>query len=565
MILEILGACTVSLVLMATIALLIWGRRRRRDWAIAVGIVFSVLFFLHFIGWIIAEPVASVCGLALALAIAGIGYVTFLVKKGKLRLPIKKPRMSIVKKVILAVVAAIVLVLGAGGILYALGLLRPPELEDIRLSWGQITEQSIRVDAAIDVNNRLPFGLGSGSIRVEVPIHFHNVKTVQLYLSKLSMPRGHSTLEASAIFFQATLPQWWPSFVNRGEVLVLRIKPQVNARLLGFSLSRGLPTIRAEAPIPIMSNMRSDLPITMGFDDAPLYEILRNPVDHFTSSPPQPATPVLTICSWELHWGEVSSSSTQILGTVVVRNELTVPLPIQGLRLGLDMNEIEVIPEINITPDQPQLPPGEEIPIALEAHVDNNNLVQWWTSHLQHHEETRVTVRLGITIILPITSEFGLVLTDAFPLPLLPVPGWECTIQTDIMGMANYQIAKMLGKPSGREPEVVTVEWTRPKPEIDVEQLPTPPLLLPRVLRVFVEPTGSGTVSPPGGEIPAEGAEVLITPPGGEFATEVVITAIPNPGYDFDYWSGDASGTSRVITIIMDDDKSVTAHFKLIW
>ena len=44
--------------------------------------------------------------------------------------------------------------------------------------------------------------------------------------------------------------------------------------------------------------------------------------------------------------------------------------------------------------------------------------------------------------------------------------------------------------------------------------------------------------------------------------TEVSITATPNTGYEFTEWTGDASGTTNPITIIMDSDKSVKANFK---
>jgi uncharacterized repeat protein (TIGR02543 family) len=41
----------------------------------------------------------------------------------------------------------------------------------------------------------------------------------------------------------------------------------------------------------------------------------------------------------------------------------------------------------------------------------------------------------------------------------------------------------------------------------------------------------------------------------------VTLTASANPGYGFDHWSGDASGTNPVVTVTMNGDKSVVAHF----
>jgi endoglucanase len=57
-----------------------------------------------------------------------------------------------------------------------------------------------------------------------------------------------------------------------------------------------------------------------------------------------------------------------------------------------------------------------------------------------------------------------------------------------------------------------------------------------------------------------------VTPSGGTYTsgTAVSITANPAAGYQFDEWTGDASGTSVSTTITMSADKSVTASFSQI-
>jgi uncharacterized repeat protein (TIGR02543 family) len=44
--------------------------------------------------------------------------------------------------------------------------------------------------------------------------------------------------------------------------------------------------------------------------------------------------------------------------------------------------------------------------------------------------------------------------------------------------------------------------------------------------------------------------------------TQVTITVSSISGWDFDHWSGDATGTSPTIVITMDSDKNVTAYFE---
>ena len=64
---------------------------------------------------------------------------------------------------------------------------------------------------------------------------------------------------------------------------------------------------------------------------------------------------------------------------------------------------------------------------------------------------------------------------------------------------------------------------------------------------------------------------VKISPPTGGFVScpgdeykvgvRVTLTAHPTSGYTFDYWDGDASGSSATTTIVMNSDKHIIAHF----
>jgi uncharacterized repeat protein (TIGR02543 family) len=63
-----------------------------------------------------------------------------------------------------------------------------------------------------------------------------------------------------------------------------------------------------------------------------------------------------------------------------------------------------------------------------------------------------------------------------------------------------------------------------------------------------MSPIGAGSVSPPSGQY--------------EKGKQINMTATPSTGYTFSHWSGDVSGSSPTITITMDSDKTVVAHFK---
>lgn len=126
-------------------------------------------------------------------------------------------------------------------------------------------------------------------------------------------------------------------------------------------------------------------------------------------------------------------------------------------------------------------------------------------------------------------------------------PGAPVTVRAT--ANSGYEFYNWSGHLSGSEnPKTFTMPTTR----VAI----TANFRVPQVLQTYpiykqVNPTGAGSVS--------------FSPSGGvyEEGTEVTITASPagQSSYEFDRWTGDASGTSATITITVDYDKLVIANF----
>jgi len=77
---------------------------------------------------------------------------------------------------------------------------------------------------------------------------------------------------------------------------------------------------------------------------------------------------------------------------------------------------------------------------------------------------------------------------------------------------------------------------------------PTPtPAPITFTLSTSASPIGAGSISPSSGQY--------------EQGAQVNVTAIPSAGYAFSHWSGDISGSSPSVTITMDSNKTLVAHF----
>jgi len=106
--------------------------------------------------------------------------------------------------------------------------------------------------------------------------------------------------------------------------------------------------------------------------------------------------------------------------------------------------------------------------------------------------------------------------------------------------LPDYEFVGWSGDASGTSP-VVTVTMDSDK-EVTANFR-----ILSYSLTTSVSPPEGGTVSPSGGIY--------------DIGSPVTLTASALPDYEFVGWSGDASGTSPVVTVTMDSDKEVTANF----
>ncbi|RLF39531.1 MAG: hypothetical protein DRN21_03455, partial [Thermoplasmata archaeon] len=93
--------------------------------------------------------------------------------------------------------------------------------------------------------------------------------------------------------------------------------------------------------------------------------------------------------------------------------------------------------------------------------------------------------------------------------------------------------------------------WSAAKTITITQYVPPPPPPPPEqyTLVVTVEPDGAG--------------DVAMNPPGGVYddGTVVALTAHASEGFQFNHWSGDAGGNTTSVTLVMDSDKTVVAHF----
>lgn len=112
--------------------------------------------------------------------------------------------------------------------------------------------------------------------------------------------------------------------------------------------------------------------------------------------------------SVSMHWGNVNSSVTQIVSDVTVSDPLPFPIPLSGVNVKIYMNGIEMgtghsIGKAEITPPQSK--------IELSINLLNRKLPEWWVTHIENGEKTKVEIVsnivfsiLGFKFEVPVTK-----------------------------------------------------------------------------------------------------------------------------------------------------------------
>ena len=114
--------------------------------------------------------------------------------------------------------------------------------------------------------------------------------------------------------------------------------------------------------------------------------------------------------------------------------------------------------------------------------------------------------------------------------------------------MASQSAAPRPAPAPAPVPKSAMVPAPAPKPAPAPAPAPAPPVTF--TLNTTANPSRGGSVSPRSGTYKSD--------------TQVTLTAMPSPGYQFDRWSGDASGTNPTVTITMNSNKGVIASFTAI-
>ena len=303
------------------------------------------------------------------------------------------------RRLVGVIVVLVVALLALG---FVAGIFGAPSVQAVENRFGGVNETTTEIETNVTVSNPNPVGASFGGVTVNYTVTMNEIAMAHGTKAGVGLEAGNTTIPFTTLMQNERIPGWWVSHIRNGERTTVRVHADVRSSTLG----------RAVSVTPVTREVDTDL------------------LSSFATDEPQPITtdapvgnPVLVLEETTAAWGTVSQAETPVEMTLTVRNPNQYPVVISRIGYDARMNSITVgegATESGVT-----IPPGETRTVDARAVIANQNLDEWWVSHIERNQVSSLRIQFYVTLDL---SAVG---GGEVRVPLRPM---TTTIETDIFG-----------------------------------------------------------------------------------------------------------------------------------
>ncbi|ELZ85798.1 hypothetical protein C453_08283 [Haloferax elongans ATCC BAA-1513] len=300
------------------------------------------------------------------------------------------------------VLVALLVVAGGIGGAYAMGIIGAPSVDGVDNRFAGVNETATIIETDVRVSNPNPISANLSGISVDYAVSMNGIRMADGSKDGVSIGQGTTAVPLRTALSNERIPDWWVSHIQNGEHTDLAVNATVTSSTLGQSF---------EAP-EITRSIDTDL--LSAFNSTETREV--------NASAPVVSDPVLYINETRAEWGETTEEQTALDLTFVVHNPKSYPVAISELGYGISMNDVKV--GNGTTESEYVIPPESTKTIEATTYIDNENLDDWWVTHIERNQTTDLRIEFDAKIDAAGT-------TFSVPLDALT---YEKTFETDIFG-----------------------------------------------------------------------------------------------------------------------------------
>jgi LEA14-like dessication related protein len=314
-------------------------------------------------------------------------------------------------RILATVVLLVVVVIGLG---FLLGVFGVPAVEDVQNRFGPVNESTTTIETEMVVSNPNPIGASLGGVTVDYTVFMNDVEMATGQKDGVSVGTGNSTLQFQTQMANEKIPAWWYSHIENREQTEVLVDASISSATLGGT----------QVDLPQKQQIETD--IVSAFNSTET-----RPVN---ASQPFPEDPALYVNRTNGSWGyeDLTREQTPIDLSFDVYNPKPWPYAISEVGYTITMNDATV--GEGATRDLPVVPPGSAQTIETRTAIQNENLDEWWVTHLEANQVTELRIDFYMVVDPQTSDQFAG--TDEVRIPLDAVD-YERTIETDMFGTKN--------------------------------------------------------------------------------------------------------------------------------
>ncbi|MCD2199302.1 LEA type 2 family protein [Halobacterium sp. KA-4] len=301
-------------------------------------------------------------------------------------------------RVAITVVAGLGLV--AGGAFFA-GFLGVPSVEQVDNQFGEVNDTYTEIETDLVIHNPNPVGVRLGDTSVNYTVAMNDIRMASGDKHGVGIDTGNSTVNLTTQLHNERIPAWWVNHVRGGEQTNLTVSATVQPGFVGQSASFQPAAETIETDLLGQFNSSEDRPVNA---EMPLVEVV---IERTNAS-----------------WGNVTDAETPIDLEFDVYNPKTSPVIVSNVGYNITMNGVPV--GAGETEDGQTIPGKSSRVVETPTVIDNENLDEWWVTHVENNQTTELRIDFYAEIELPGSSE-----TIRVPLDELT---YTQTIETDMFG-----------------------------------------------------------------------------------------------------------------------------------
>jgi LEA14-like dessication related protein len=304
-------------------------------------------------------------------------------------------------RVAVTLVAGLGLVVGGA---FVGGLLGVPSVEQIDNQFGEVNDTHTEVQTDLVIHNPNPVSVRLGGTSVNYTVAMNDIRMASGDKRGVGVGTGNSTVNLTTFLHNERIPAWWASHVRGGEHTNLTVSATVQPGFVGQSATFQPAAETIETDLLGQFNSTEDRPVNA---EMPLVE-----------------DPVLVVQRTNASWGTVTDTETPIDLEFEVYNPKASPVVVSNVGYDISMNDVPV--------GSGELEETESIPgksarvVETPTVIDNENLDEWWVTHVENDQTTELRIEFYAELELPGSTE-----TVRVPLDELT---YTQTIETDMFG-----------------------------------------------------------------------------------------------------------------------------------